>query len=417
MAKHNPIFDTLRRFDTFATLDDSQLSMLANQSELLRAHQGDTLMELGSEDSRLLFLIEGEIKLMAADGASHVVRDRDIAALGPVSRLRPSRYQVLALTAVRYLMIEQYLLDSYLDEASGPAMVVVEESYAHEPNELLEESAAHPLMFDVLDDLNHGRIVVPSEADIAIRVGRALRAVDNPGQIAEALGVCPALTLKAVRAAQADPNQFLPVQSTREAVERLGKEQTYGLAVNCILRESLRTHSTLIRNRTHVWWERSMRVAAISRVLSDCGDQFDPEYAALIGLLHSIAEPVLLSYADRHTDLDNGNALDDVVYDNRAELGRLLADSWELPQEIVEANARCNHWGYEHSGEPDYIDVMLVAQWHASIGQMHSRPLPNRDEVPAFRRLGLHVASTDFLQQLEEAGDRAIEHIDSLLEG
>ena len=82
----------------------------------------------------------------------------DAAALGPVSRLRPSRYKVTALSDVRYLMIEQSLLDRFVEHVPVGG-VLVEEALmvASEPNELIDDSATHPLMFDVFDDLNHGR--------------------------------------------------------------------------------------------------------------------------------------------------------------------------------------------------------------------------------------------------------------------
>ena len=86
-------------------------------------------------------------------------------------------------------------------------------------DDLIDTNATHALMFDVLDDLNQGRIVVPSDPDIAIRVGRALGTSQvNVTRMAETLSVCPALTLKAVRAArEADPGHA-PVRSCRQAV-------------------------------------------------------------------------------------------------------------------------------------------------------------------------------------------------------
>jgi hypothetical protein len=59
-------------------------------------------------------------------------------------------------------------------------------------------------MFDVLDDLNKGQIVVPSDQAIAVQIGRTLGRLGNDEErIAETLSICPALTLKAIRAARA----------------------------------------------------------------------------------------------------------------------------------------------------------------------------------------------------------------------
>lgn len=410
------IHDALRRFDRLAGLDEQQLSLLAEQVEIRHAAKGDCLLELGSTDTCQLFLLDGELELTAGDGARHTVRHSDPAARGPVSRLRPSPYRVTARSPVSCLLVEQRLLDDH-PASTHPNSVVVEESLlASEPNELLDDSASHPLMFDVFHDLNRGRIVVPSDRDIAIRVGRALDPnTKNLRRLADVLAVCPALTLKVMRASRAAARNKAPLHSVKVAVERLGVEKTFALAVTCVLRESLRSESVLVRGRMRSWWERTMRVAAISAVLARMSERFDPEYARLIGLLHSIAEPVLLGYADRHPDLSDATALDNVVFGNRAELNRILLAMWDLPREIVAAAALCNHWGYDHSGEADYTDIMLVAQWHASIGGARHQRIPAVEDIPAFRRLGLETASPEPSLKIVEAAESTIDGIDELL--
>ena len=412
------IYAALRRLDTVAGLDEVQLNELAQLVEVLQAPRGTCLLSQGSKDTRVLFLLEGELKLEAADGADHLVCHTDAAALGPVSRLRPSRYKVTALSDVRYLMIEQSLLDRFVEHVPVGG-VLVEEALmvASEPNELIDDSATHPLMFDVFDDLNHGRVVVPSDTDIAIRVGRALHAQgSDPTGIANTLAVCPAIALKVLRAAMvSNPNRG-KIRGIKEAVVRLGSERAIELAVQCVLRESLRTRSLVVRKRMNAWWERTIRVAAMCKVLARTSERFDPEYAGLIGLLHSIAEPVLLGYADRHSDLRDAATLDNVVHENRAQLARILLVLWGLPREVVDAATLCNHWAYEQPRDADYTDILLVAQWHAMIGGPRSRRIPSIEEIPAFRRLGLQGASPELSLKIVEAGNNAIDRADQLLD-
>jgi len=418
LANESSINAVLRRLELLSGLDEHRLSELAHEIDLQQAVPGDCVLELGSEDSRQLFLLEGELLLVAGDGAKRIIRHTDTAARGPVCRLRPSRYHVTAHTRAKYVLVEQSVLDA-CSQPDLASQVVVEESYlVNGPDELIDDSATHPLMFDVFDDLNHGRVMLPSEPDIAIRVGRSIAALgDKIIPLANALSVCPALTLKVIRAARAAHSDRPPAHSIKQAVQRLGTEETLALTVNCVLRESLRTDSEVVRERLHSWWERSMRVSAISAVLARMSERFDPEYAALIGLLHNIAEPVLLGYADRHPDLADRNALDNVVHDNRAELGRILLTMWGLPREVIDAAARCNQWGYDGQGEADYTDINLVAQWHAIIGDQPRRRRPEIEEIPAFRRLGLANASPELGIKIVEAANHAIERTDSLLVG
>ncbi|MGB5637598.1 MAG: HDOD domain-containing protein [Sedimenticolaceae bacterium] len=412
------INSALRGFDRLSGLDEHQLEKLAGELELLRAPPGTSLLERGSTDSRLLFLLEGELELVAGDRASHRVRHTDAAAKGPVSRLRPSPYRVVTRTKVLYLLVEQGLLDSYSHEAPTASVLVEESFLASGPNDLIDDGATHPLMFDVFDDLNHGRIVVPSDPDVAVRVGRSLvQSGSDIVRLASILSACPALTLKVARAAKLAGPGLRPIHSCRQAIERLGTEDTLALAVHCVLRESLRSGSPVVRERMHSWWEQTMRVSAIAAALARMSGHLYPSYAALIGLLHAIAEPVLLGYADRHPDLADEAALDNVVHSNRAELGRILLTMWDMPREIVDAAARCNQWDYDHPRPADYTDITLVAQWHAKIGGARGRRIPGFEEIPAFRRVGLDAGSPELSLKIVEAAEDAIDQTESLLTG
>jgi len=410
------INSALRRLERLSSLDDQQLTKLAHAADMRRVPPGSCVLELGSEDTRLLFLLKGELKMVAEDGAVRLVRHTDTAALGPVSRLRPSRYRVTARTEADCLMVEQNLLDSYSDQRTANSVLVADSYLVSEPTELIDDSASHPMMFDVFHDLNHGRMVVPSDPDIVIRVGNSLgRLGTDTARLAGILSICPALTLKVMRAAKAAQPDRVALHSSKQAVEQLGAEQAHALAINCVLRESLRTSSKVVRERMRDWWERTMRISAICAVLARVSARFDPEYAALIGLMHAIAEPVLLSYADRHQDLADSAALDNVVHDNRAELGRILLSMWGLPREIVEAAARCNQWSYSGATVADYTDILLVAEWHATIGGVTSRRKPAIEEIPAFRRLGLESCGPELGFKIVEAADQVMEKIETVL--
>jgi HD-like signal output (HDOD) protein len=411
-----PISDALRRFHQLAALNDHQLDQIAEQVELKRAARGTCLMEIGGNDSRLLFLLDGELELLAGDGARRRVRHFDPAADDPVSRLRPSRYRVTAVTEIRYLWVDQLLLDQLCEDPATPT-VLVEEGYTGSGAvDLIDANATHGLVFDVLDDLNNRRIFVPSEPDIAIRTGRALNALQTDiDRIAKTLSICPAMTLKAVRAARAADPARAAVLSCKQAVAQLGADSIYEIAANCVLRESLRTSSLAVQQRMQHWWRRTMRVSAISRVMARMSDRFDPDFAALIGLLYSIAEPVMLRHADRHADLEDNTLLDNVLYDNRAELGRILLSYWDLPRPLIEAAALCNNWSYSHPGEANYVDIMLVAQWHAAIGGGRRQRMPRLEEVPAAEKLGLTEPSPKLSIRIVEAADSAVERTDRLL--
>jgi len=416
VPKQTPISHALRRFDRLAGLDETQLSLIAEHAQVHEAASGSCLLELGDREPRQLYLLDGELELIAADGIAHCVRDTDQAADGPVSRLRPSRYRVGARSDVRYLLLDQKLLDDLTEVAPVEAMLVEESLPVGTPNVLLDDSATHPLMFDVFHDLNEGRVAVPSDPEVAVRIGRSLAACgDNPSKMADALAACPVLTLKVLRAAKDEGPPDAPLRSIRAAVKRLGNERTYALAAHCVLRETLRCESPTVRQRLRDWLKRSRRVAAISRVLARQSEHLDPDFAHLVGMLHGIAEPVLLSYTERHPDLGDPTALDNVIHGNSAELGRILLTMWDLPRAAVQAASLSGHWRYDHSGEADYTDIFLVAQWHATIGSKYRRP-PAHEDIPAFGRLGMAAASPELSLKIVEEAESAIERSEAVLQ-
>jgi HD-like signal output (HDOD) protein len=401
---------TLRRLGPLQDLSEAQLSDIAADVELLHAHSGSRLIEIGDNDQRQLFLVRGEVELVAQDGAAHLVGDADPAARGPISRLRPSRYRVTARSAVTYMLIDQ----SLLDQTAARHGVIVEESFvASRPNDL--EGDSDPLLVDVFADINAGTVVVPSYSEVAVRVGRALHHCEqDTARFVDTLCCCPALALKILRSARTAAASHQVPRSVRSAVERVGIDGSYALAVSCVLRETLRSDAAPVMQCMQDWWQRSIRAAAIARALAQQDARMDPDYAAMIGLLQAIAEPVMLTYADRHPDLADTAALSDVIRGNRAELGRILLTMWSMPREVIDAAAHFEDWLYDHPGRADYLDVAVIAQWYALAGSDNGDGLPPLDEVPAAHRLGLRASGRE-RDRLDAVDRGALDRVAQLL--
>ena len=62
------INSALRRLARLSSLDEQQLTELARAADMRRVRPGSCVLELGSEDTRLLFLLKGELELVAEDG-------------------------------------------------------------------------------------------------------------------------------------------------------------------------------------------------------------------------------------------------------------------------------------------------------------------------------------------------------------
>ncbi|WP_078117755.1 HDOD domain-containing protein [Thiosocius teredinicola] len=401
------IIAALRRLEHLSSLDDQQLEGLAELLDVQKAPPGTCLLPMGSEDKRLLFLLSGRVELVANDGARHVVADGDEAAQGPLSKLRPSRYRVTAQTLTRYLFVEQQLLDRYVCDLSTQAFIVEETDLFNTASQLIEgEESHHPLIFDLFDDINRGHVFVPSDPEVAVHVGRSLNPNGDIPKMAKTLSRCPVITLKVLRAAKLIGGAEQVSRNIPAAIKQLGAEQCFEFAVRCVLRESLRSDSQTVRNQMRAWWRRAVQMGAVCRVLARIDSRFDRDSAGVVGLMHSISEPVLLSYADQHADLQDPAALQRVLRQNRATVSQVLLTLWNMPHEAVETASINRPWSYDHDGDPNYSDITIAALWHIGRSDDGDEALPAADDVPSLVKSGLANPPDEIMRKVAATIER-----------
>jgi CRP-like cAMP-binding protein len=96
--------DLLKRFIRFESKPQAERLTLAESVDIQIAQAGTKLFRAGDTDDIDFFLVSGELKLIAEDGRSHILRATSDAARHPVSRLRPRRYTAVADTRVEYFV-------------------------------------------------------------------------------------------------------------------------------------------------------------------------------------------------------------------------------------------------------------------------------------------------------------------------
>jgi len=418
MSQHitHPSVEVLKTLHQLKDLDSPSLQALSDRLQVASASRNTLLLELGSNDSETLYLLDGDVELRAADGAKFTISSQDRAAKQPLCQLRPARYEVKAMSNVLFLRIERDLLDDYLPLEQHSSMFE-HESYSVVETIIDSESESQELLISrVIDALFEGRLVLPSLNIVAQKVGRAiLNAEDDPRKLTQAIMVDPALAAKAIKAVNSNlsPNEK-PVNTCEEAVERLGVDKIASLAVNCAFRETMRKPRPEVAKRMQQWWERSMRVSAISYVLARLSERFDPNLAALAGLLHRIGEAAILGYANEADPALDSHQLDAVIREHTPELSRDLLSMWNLSPELLVVVSESGNLMRQHHYQADYADIVLVAERHADIGHNSTSSVP-LDQMPAFHRLGLSEVSPEFSLQIVEAAKHAMEKANTVL--
>jgi len=109
----------LKIFSRFREWEHDKLEAIAAQSLIYKVPPGTQLLERGTSDSFNFYLLDGTVKLVAADGMEKFVEGGTATASNPVSFLKPRMYTVSAFTRVAFLWIDDKLIDEIAQRKSA----------------------------------------------------------------------------------------------------------------------------------------------------------------------------------------------------------------------------------------------------------------------------------------------------------
>jgi len=102
--------EQLRGFAQFRGYDGARLAALAARCSIYRAPPGQRLLERGQRDRWNLYLLEGSLSLIAADGAVLRADAGTDRAARAIAALKPRQYVVETLTPVSFLWVHDLQL-------------------------------------------------------------------------------------------------------------------------------------------------------------------------------------------------------------------------------------------------------------------------------------------------------------------
>jgi HD-like signal output (HDOD) protein len=408
-SSSKPSPDVLRQLTTLRDLNSTQLQQLSEQLNVQHAKRGAILLELGANDDCTLYLLNGRCKLVAEDGGVKVISHQDPSAAAPIARLRPSHYRVMAETDVDYLRIDNALLD--LDsELEHSSILTIENYEVQDRDDIGHLDAENLLTLQIYEDLNSDRLLLPSLPDVAIRIGESINDPNSDARkVAAVIETDPAISLKIVKAANsARFGGVSQISNVAEAVARLGMQNTRLLVVTFALRELFRTEIHALEKRMTMLWEHSRRIAALTQVLAGKVGGFNTHEALLAGLVHDIGVLAVIGYARDFPDVANDPAaLESSIRSLRSQLGGMILTRWQLPGALVDSAKEAENWYRDHTGEPDYADLVIVAQLHEGLG---GDVVP--EAVPALARLAIEADDLDAgLQLLNDSDEEVAESL------
>jgi HD-like signal output (HDOD) protein len=393
----------------------SVLNSLRTHCEVLSVPKGTRIQSKGKPQTSLLFLIDGEMLLREADGEILEIHAHTARAHFPL--IAEGRSTTEGACAKDSALLRIPL--TALKMARGMAQI---EMQAQAALSMVEKSPEEQLEQRIHEDFDHaisaGTLQLPGMPEVAARISNH---IDSPTStstsIARIIQMDPSITARLIQVSNSVAyGSQTRIKTCKDAVTRLGRNATRELVTGFVLKGLFRSRSAEIKKRMAELWSHSIHVAALCHVLAKRSPGFEPARAMLIGLVHDIGIIPLLTHAHRYEGLlDDSALLERMIQRLRGSLGVLTLNGWGFSEEFTAAAQEAEDWLRDTNPQPDYTDLLIVAQLHAYLGTPRMAQLPRIDEVPAFNKLALGALSPKMSLVLIDEAQQEIDEVRLLL--
>jgi len=265
-------------------------------------------------------------------------------------------------------------------------------------------------------DHHRGQLEIPGVPEVAERI---LELSANPELSLLELSRMVALDLALAAQVTRTVGSSLKHGGLSRAVKRLGEKKVREIISDYGISAGYQKYSPMVQEQMFTAHRHSVHVAAYSYELARKVSGLNPEHALLCGLLHDVGMLSLLGAADGYADrIGSADALSALVWKLHGMIGGLVLGGWGFDNDFVAIAEEADDWQRDTAArEPDYIDVVLVAQMHSFIGTDRAKKLPPFSEVPAFLKIAGKESGPRFSLDLLQRTCPRILTIESMLSG
>ncbi|MEM9743348.1 MAG: HDOD domain-containing protein [Pseudomonadota bacterium] len=399
----------LRGHPAFVHWTKEQIAALDGHSRFDRAGPGDLLQRKGSIDPFILFLIDGALLVSDGAGLARRVTTGSDDVRFPVARLRPSLFDVASEADSQLLKVEQSVLQRITASGFEPAPRVRFDLFSPPVSGSWQH---HPLVDDLGAARDAGALELPVIPAIALKVRQALAREDvQMKDVARIIAADPVISARLLKVANS--SLFVgrsPCDSLQQAVVRLGVNRVQNLVLALASARLFSPTDGALKQRLGAVWRHLLKIGSLCAALARLSQKLDPDLALLVGLLHEVGKIPILVRAMDYPDLrDTPGLLDDILAALGPQLTVATLSAWGLADAVLGAADRQHQWNYDHEGDVDTVDLLLVAHVFDSGAQSgthaDSAPMmPPLTEIPAFSKItGRDLTAQESLTVLKDA--------------
>jgi HD-like signal output (HDOD) protein len=370
---------SLKPFMPFTELPPEYVIIAASFADQIILKDNELLIDSNSEDSNDYFLFDGKLASEDVYGAVTVIESGSKEAARPLSQLRPSAYRIVAYGEVTLIKVPQEVIRRVRAEAP-------EKDIAIEDDVTLDITQTREFFNDFKEELQMNRVRLPSLAHSASRVHRLL----GGGQVSEAdliaaISMDPAICAKLLKMANSTLfNLEHKVEHLSGIVSRLGVFSTREIAACFAFRDVYKNSPPELVRLLEEQVIEARQVSAIAEAIAEITDNFDPQIAAMGGLLHNVGVLPIFSYSMQNVAYSmNPKLVVRAIEKMAPKVGALLAKKWRFSEEIVRSIEHSHDWSYEYGDGPDLVNIVLMAKYHYFLSRSGMKMIPKARDVPS----------------------------------
>ncbi len=398
---------TLKQLIPIRNINEDELTAYTqdNQSEV---HAAKTILFKGGEqDSSILYLLEGRVRVDVEGGESYEIEAESAKANFPLSTGRKHSGTAIALSDVRVLRVSNRIMGS-----TSPTKTTLDFADQINALEIPEEVKSSRLLESFCQYYGQEHPSLPTMPDIATRLRKAL-ANDVPiDKVVDIVQLDPAIATKLIQVANCPLYVATkPVTSCRDAVIRLGLNATRTLVTSITLKQLFTCNKIPIKQKARLAWQQSVNLSCLCFVLASESASVNPEDALLAGLICDIGMIPFLQFVDNFpTEFYEPDEIDLIAPYICGPAGHFLLKKWDFSEELILIPQESQNWYYDSSDKLNLTDVVILSKLHSYIGTPSMAKLPPINSIPACSKLPDGTLSPEHsLNVLHLAKDRVKE--------
>jgi len=298
------------------------------------------------------------------------------------------------------------------------------ESMLHDMNidncnvaEIETDEAEDNMFLSFVDALAKDELNIPALPDVIMRIREAIQHDVGVKDMVRILENDPVLAAHVITYANSAMYTGLNhTASLQDAISRIGLSLLENVVTVHMINSLLRYVEGDLKKIAEEHYQHSVYIASICHVLAKRKSYLIPERAMLIGLLHDMGViPILQHFNKRGGSTNSHTELILTIDRLRSVVSSMVLSDWGFEVDFIQAAEQSDQWSRYGDDLADYTDLVIIAHWCHEALVKKTNDIPNFQEIPAFRKLGLEYMEPDEMNQFMQEVSKEIESIRNAL--